>query len=140
MEIVGNKNDSIPTLREMPNPQNPLGKVKFLFPNNYEIYFHDTPDKTAFKQKDRTISHGCIRVAQPEKLARFILQDQSEWTDQKIQQAMNSGKQQKVDVKKQVPVTISYYTAWVDKNGRLNFRDDVYKLDQRTAGKLFTNS
>lgn len=140
MEIVGNSKDSIPTLRELPNDQNPLGKVKFLFPNNYEIFLHDTPDKTAFQQKDRTKSHGCIRVARPDSLASYILRDQSDWTAQKIQQAMNSGKEQKVDVKKQVPVVISYYTAWVDKNGKLNFRDDVYKLDERTGRKMFTNS
>jgi murein L,D-transpeptidase YcbB/YkuD len=140
MEVIGKYSDSIPEIRELPNPKNPLGKIKFLFPNNYEIYLHDTPDKTAFQRNDRTMSHGCIRVAQPEKLAQYILQDQSDWNAQKIQQAMNSGKQQKVDVKKQVPVTISYYTAWVDKNGKLNFRNDVYQLDHRTASRLFTNA
>lgn len=137
MEIVGNQKDSIPQLRELPNPQNPLGKVKFLFPNNYEIYLHDTPDKTAFNKKDRTISHGCIRVQKPDQLAQYLLKDQSDWNAQKIQQAMNSGREQKVDVKKQTAVTISYYTAWVDKNGKMNFRDDIYKMDERTAQKLF---
>jgi murein L,D-transpeptidase YcbB/YkuD len=137
IEIVGNKNDSIPELRELPNPQNPLGKVKFLFPNNYEIYLHDTPNKSDFAKKDRTISHGCIRVARPELLAQYLLKDQSDWNAQRIQQAMNSGKEQKVEVKKQTPVQISYYTAWVDKNGRMNFRNDIYKLDERTSKKMF---
>jgi murein L,D-transpeptidase YcbB/YkuD len=114
--------------------------VKFLFPNNYDIYLHDTPDKNLFARKDRALSHGCIRVAKPEELAAYLLRGQSEWTPEKIREAMNSGKEQTVKLNNPVPVAITYYTAWVDRNGQLNFRDDVYKHDDRTARMMFTNS
>ena len=139
MEIV-NQKDSIPVIRQLPGAKNSLGRVKFLFPNNYDIYLHDTPDKNLFARKDRALSHGCIRVAKPEELAAYLLRGQSEWTPEKIREAMNSGKEQTVKLNNPVPVAITYYTAWVDRNGQLNFRDDVYKHDDRTARMMFTNS
>lgn len=139
MEIV-NQKDSIPEIRQLPGAKNSLGRVKFLFPNNYDIYLHDTPDKNLFARKDRALSHGCIRVAKPEELAAYLLRGQSEWTPEKIREAMNSGKEQTVKLNNPVPVAITYYTAWVDRNGQLNFRDDVYKHDDRTARMMFTNS
>ena len=139
MEIV-NQKDSIPVIRQLPGAKNSLGRVKFLFPNNYDIYLHDTPDKNLFARKDRALSHGCIRVAKPEELAAYLLRGQSEWTPEKIREAMNSGKEQTVKLNNPVPVAITYYTAWVDRNGQLNFRDDVYQHDDRTARMMFTNS
>ena len=137
IEIVS-QNDSIPVLRQLPGKTNPLGKVKFLFPNTHDIYLHDTPDKSAFKQADRTLSHGCIRVADASRLAQYLLQDQQDWDKQKISAAMNSSKEQTVDLKTKHVVTINYLTAWVDDAGNLNFRPDVYNHDIEAAARMFT--
>jgi murein L,D-transpeptidase YcbB/YkuD len=136
MEIV-KQNDSLPEIRQLPGKDNALGKVKFLFPNTFDIYLHDTPDKTLFKKQDRALSHGCIRVADAAKMAEYLLRDQPEWNAQKINQAMNSGKEQSVSVKKSVPVYITYYTAWIDEKGKMNFRNDVYGHDKDAAQKMF---
>ena len=137
MEIVSQK-DSIPVIRQLPGDDNALGNVKFLFPNSYDIYLHDTPHKNLFNKKDRALSHGCIRVADAQKLAQHLLKDQSEWTDDKISQVMKDNKEQSVKLSKEVPVVIAYYTAWVDDEGKLQFRDDVYNHDSKTAGMMFT--
>ncbi len=136
MEIVSKK-DSVPELRQVPGNDNPLGKVKFLFPNSYDIYFHDTPAKGLFEKSKRAYSHGCIRLQDARKLANYLLKDDASWNPEKIDQAMNSGKEQYVRVKKPVPVAITYFTAWVDENGQLNFRDDIYQHDAKTREKLF---
>ena len=139
MEIV-RKNDSLPVIRQAPGPDNPLGGVKFLFPNSYDIFFHDTPKKELFDKRKRTYSHGCIRLEDAKKLATYLLKDDASWTAEKIDQAMKSGKEQFVRVKKPVPVRITYFTAWVDEYGQLNFRDDVYKHDTNTRERLFNTA
>jgi murein L,D-transpeptidase YcbB/YkuD len=136
METTGN-DDGLPVIRQKPGPGNALGKVKFLFPNSFNIYFHDTPAKSLFEKDKRAYSHGCIRVREPEKLANYVLRNQPEWTPEKISEAMNSGEEKYVKVKDPIPVVITYYTAWVDENGRLNFREDIYGHDERLAGKMF---
>jgi L,D-transpeptidase YcbB len=138
IEVV-KQNDSIPQLKQLPGKNNPLGKAKFLFPNTHDIYLHDTPDKTAFKKADRTLSHGCIRVADAAKLAQYLLRDQSDWSAKKIQQAMNSGKEQTVDLKTKQPVSITYLTAWVGTDGHINFRPDVYNHDKDAIDKMFVS-
>lgn len=136
MEIV-KKGDSVPEIRQVPGPHNSLGKVKFLFPNTYDIFFHDTPDKELFQNDKRAFSHGCIRLADAEKMAAYLLQDKQKWTSEKIREAMNSGKEQYVALDKPVPVMITYFTAWIDEDGRLNFRDDVYSHDEKTGQRMF---
>jgi murein L,D-transpeptidase YcbB/YkuD len=136
MEIVS-QNDSLPVIRQLPGAENSLGKAKFLFPNSYDIYFHDTPAKEIFNRTNRAASHGCIRLADVEKMATYLLRDQSDWTPEKIRAAMNSGKEQKVAVSHPVPVFITYYTAWIDENGQLNFRNDIYGHDAKTGSKMF---
>jgi murein L,D-transpeptidase YcbB/YkuD len=136
MEIV-KKNDSLPVIRQVPGKDNPLGKVKFLFPNSYDIFFHDTPAKELFEKDKRAYSHGCIRLENAKQLATYLLKDDASWTPEKIDKAMNSGKEQFVKLNKPVPVVITYFTAWVDENGQLNFRDDVYKHDAQTSERLF---
>lgn len=136
MEITGEE-DGVPVIRQLPGDKNQLGKIKFLFPNSFNIYFHDTPYKDLFKKDKRAYSHGCIRLSEPVKLAEYLLQDQPEWTHEKIDSAMNSGKEKYVRVKDPVPVLIYYYTAWVDANKVLQFRDDIYGHDKRLAQKLF---
>ncbi|WP_316820765.1 murein L,D-transpeptidase [Pedobacter gandavensis] len=136
MEQIGTSN-GLPMIRQKPGDNNSLGRVKFLFPNSYDIYFHDTPAKSLFAEEKRAFSHGCIRLAQPVKLADYLLADQPEWTPEKIAKAMKSTKEIWVTLKKPVPVFITYFTAWVDPNGRLNFRDDIYGHDQKMAEQLF---
>jgi murein L,D-transpeptidase YcbB/YkuD len=136
MEITGN-DDGLPVVRQKPGAGNALGKVKFLFPNSFNIYFHDTPAKSLFEKDKRAYSHGCIRLKEPEKFANYVLRNQPEWTPEKISEAMNSGDEKYVKVKDPIPVVITYYTAWVDENGRLNFREDIYGHDERLAEKMF---
>jgi murein L,D-transpeptidase YcbB/YkuD len=125
-------------VRQKPGPKNSLGLVKFLFPNSYDIYLHDTPSKSLFGENNRAFSHGCIRLAEPQKFAEYLLRNDSSWSRQKIVTAMNAGKEQYVTLKQTVPVFIAYFTAWVDKDGKINFRDDVYGRDQRLADMMLT--
>ena len=140
MEITGTDADGLPEIRQKPGPGNSLGKVKFLFPNSFDIYFHDTPAKSLFNKDKRAYSHGCIRVREPERLANYVLRNQPEWTPEKISEAMNSGDEKYVKVKDPIPVVITYYTAWVDEDGRLNFREDIYGHDEKLAQKMFARS
>ena len=129
--------DGLPLIRQKPGNTNSLGRVKFLFPNSYNIYLHDTPAKSLFAEEKRAFSHGCIRVAQPKELAAYLLADRPEWTNEKITKAMNSKTEIWVNMKQTVPVFITYFTSWVDKNGLLNFRDDLYGHDAEMAKQLF---
>lgn len=136
MEITGNAG-GLPVVRQLPGEKNSLGRVKFLFPNSFDIYFHDTPAKSLFNKDKRAYSHGCIRLSDPVKMAEYLLQDDPQWPPDKIMDAMNSGNEKFVKIKNPVPVFITYYTAWVDENGLLNFRDDIYKRDQILSQKMF---
>jgi len=129
--------DGLPLVRQKPGNTNSLGRVKFLFPNSYNIYLHDTPAKSLFAEEKRAFSHGCIRLAQPKKLAEYLLPDSSGWTPAKMEKAMSAKKESWVTLKKAVPVFITYFTSWVDKDGLLNFRDDLYGHDQKMAAQLF---
>ncbi len=125
------------TVRQKPGPSNSLGLVKFLFPNSHNIYLHDSPAKNLFGESSRAFSHGCIRLAEPEKMAVYLLKDDPKWNAEKIHKAMHSSKEQYVTLKDPVPVYIAYLTAWVDNNGKLNFRKDIYNRDQRLGGYAF---
>jgi murein L,D-transpeptidase YcbB/YkuD len=127
MEWYGNN------IRQKPGPKNSLGLVKFLFPNSHNIYLHDTPAKSLFNFDQRAFSHGCIRVAEARKLAQYLLRNDSAWNEAKIDAAMHSGKEQYVTLKNEIPVFIAYFTAWVDKQGNINFRNDIYNRDKRLA-------
>ncbi|HEY0054765.1 MAG TPA: L,D-transpeptidase family protein [Pedobacter sp.] len=129
MEIVGTRN-GVPEIRQKPGPKNSLGKVKFLFPNKYDIYFHDTPAKALFARNKRAFSHGCIRLSQPLELAKYLLKDDPKWNEISIRNAMNGSSERAVTLKTPVPVSISYYTAWVDGSGNINFREDIYGHDK----------
>ena len=130
------------SVRQKPGKSNSLGLVKFLFPNSYSIYFHDTPSKSLFGESQRAFSHGCIRLAEPKKLAEFLLRKDSSWTEQKITLAMNSGKEKYVRLrgKNEIPVYIGYFTSWVDQQGNINFRKDVYGHDKKMADRLFSEN
>lgn len=137
MEIVGN-DGALPVIRQLPGPKNSLGKVKFLFPNSFNIYFHDTPSKSLFDKDKRAYSHGCIRLSDPVKMANYLLGDDGRWSPEAIDAAMNSGTEKYVKLKKAVPVLITYYTAWVDDDGLLHFADDIYGHDKKIMVKMFT--
>lgn len=141
MEMTEDKDgDGFPEIRQKPGGENALGKVKFLFPNSFNIYFHDTPSKSLFAKDKRAFSHGCIRLSDPAKMANYLLKNQSGWDAVKVEEAMNSGEEKFVKLKKPVPVLITYYTAWVDENGQLNFREDIYGHDAQLTKKMFTSS
>jgi murein L,D-transpeptidase YcbB/YkuD len=112
--------------------------VKFLFPNSFNIYFHDTPVKNLFQNDKRAYSHGCIRLSDPVKMACYLLQNQKQWTPEKIDSCMNSNEEKYVALKEPVPVMVTYYTAWIDEDGMLNFRDDLYGHDSLVAEKTFS--
>ena len=123
-------------IRQKPGPNNSLGLVKFLFPNSNNIYLHDTPAKNLFSQEKRAFSHGCIRVQKPKELAQLILQDDPNWNPEKIDAAMNSGKEKWYTLKNKIPVYIGYFTAWVDDDGLVNFHKDIYDRDNALANLL----
>lgn len=138
MEVTGQE-EGLPVIRQKPGDKNQLGKIKFLFPNSFNIYFHDTPQKELFKRDKRAFSHGCIRLSNPVKLANYLLEDMPEWTPQKIDSSMNSGHEKWVKIKTPVPVLIHYYTTWVDENGTLQFRQDIYKHDAKLKTRMFSD-
>ena len=117
--------------RQRPGPDNALGLVKFIFPNHFDIYLHDTPGDRLFFREHRTFSHGCIRIENPVGFAEYVLRDQPEWTTSRITAAMQSRREQAVTLKRKLPVHIGYWTAWVEPDGNVKFTDDPYKLDQR---------
>jgi len=127
-------------VRQLPGRNNSLGLVKFMFPNENNIYLHDSPAKRLFGTEDRARSHGCIRVAKARELAITILEDDKEWTTNKIDAAMHAGKESTYNLKKKIPVYIGYFTAWVDEEGQINFYNDVYKRDDKLADLLFYKS
>lgn len=137
MEITGHDEEGLPEIRQKPGGKNALGKVKFLFPNSFNIYFHDTPAKELFNRSKRAFSHGCIRLSDPVKMANYLLRNDPAWPPEKIEEAMNSGKEKFVKLKEPIPVFITYYTAWVDEYGQMNFREDIYGHDARLAVKMF---
>ena len=118
-------------VREKPGPKNSLGLVKFMFPNQYDIYLHSTPAVSLFERTRRDFSHGCIRVQKPVDLAVWVLQTQGgEWDTEKVEAAMNSGPDNKtVSLKTPLPIVIFYLTATVGEDGQVNFFDDIYGYD-----------
>ena len=126
-------------VRQKPGPRNSLGLVKFLFPNSNNIYLHDTPSKSLFSEDNRAFSHGCIRVSKPRDLAIRVLKNNPEWTTGKIDAAMHSGREQYVTLKKKIPVYIGYFTAFISNDGSINFRNDIYKRDDRLLAMLMEN-
>jgi murein L,D-transpeptidase YcbB/YkuD len=123
-------------VREKPGPKNSLGLVKFMFPNEYDIYLHSTPAVELFNRTRRDFSHGCIRVQHPDDLAAWVLKgqqdkDQQDWDLEKVQDAMNNGPDNhQVNLKTPLPIVIFYLTARVGEDGKVDFFDDIYKYDE----------
>ncbi len=112
--------------RQQPGPKNALGQVKFIFPNQYSIYLHDTPAEKLFERSYRACSSGCVRLNRPVKLARYLLRNNHNWTSSKVKEAVKQGGRVRVEIKKPVPVYLVYLTAWVNEDGTLQFRNDIY--------------
>jgi murein L,D-transpeptidase YcbB/YkuD len=116
-------------LRQDSGPSNALGRVKLMFPNKFAVYLHDTPARHMFARNQRDFSSGCIRIEKPIDLAAYVLQDDPEWTREKILHAIESGKNQIVWLPEPIPVHVLYWTAWVEGDGTTHFRNDVYDRD-----------
>jgi murein L,D-transpeptidase YcbB/YkuD len=116
--------------RQRPGKGNSLGGVKFLFPNHFNVYLHDTPSQSLFERVERDFSHGCVRLDEPDALAQYVLRDQPEWTPEKIAEAMRSGTERAVKLKQPLPIYLVYFTAW-EEDGQLKTVPDVYGLDRR---------
>jgi murein L,D-transpeptidase YcbB/YkuD len=117
------------TLRQPPGPDNALGRVKFIFPNEHSIFLHDTPSRDLFVADERTFSSGCIRVEHPLDLAAVLLQGQDDWTSERIQRVLDGEKTQTVFLKQPLPVLIVYWTVSVGVSRELHYARDVYNLD-----------
>lgn len=125
-------------IRQPPGPKNALGRVKFLFPNKHAIYMHDTPARNLFSRKVRAFSHGCVRVAKPLEFAKVIMQSEG-WSRSRVANAIASGERQEIKLKTKIPVYLGYYTAWVNEDGRVEFRDDIYDRDRVLVQALEQN-
>ena len=125
--------------RQRPGPSNALGLVKFIFPNHFSVYLHDTPGDRLFARETRTFSHGCIRVEDPVALAKYVLGDQPDWTESRITEAMHARRERTVMLEEPLPIHIGYWTAWVQPDGSVSFTDDPYGIDQ-AHGRLIARS
>lgn len=124
-------------VRQKPGKDNSLGLVKFMFPNSNNIYLHDTPAKSLFEKEDRALSHGCVRVEKARELAIKILEGDKNWNTEKIDAAMQSGKEKNYTLNHKIPVYIAYFTAWADENGQVSFYNDIYERDAHLAKLLY---
>lgn len=118
-------------IRQRPGPKNALGDIKFVFPNDDNIYLHDTPARSLFLRGQRDFSHGCIRVQEPVALAKFVLENQPEWTDERIQEAMKKGTSSTLRLEEPLPVVIAYITTIARNDGRVYFLPDLYGKDRQ---------
>jgi murein L,D-transpeptidase YcbB/YkuD len=123
-------------LKQEPGPKNALGRVKFMFPNSYGVYLHDTPSKDFFNRSVRTYSHGCIRIEKPIDLAEYLLRGTEKWTRSAILDTIGQQKEKKVPLPEAIPVYIQYWTAWVDDKGLVQFRNDIYGYDHVPEARL----
>jgi murein L,D-transpeptidase YcbB/YkuD len=123
-------------LRQDPGPANALGRIKFMFPNKFNVYLHDTPARELFNQTVRAFSSGCIRIEQPLELAEYLLRADPGWSRPAILAAIDRGEEQTVRLPEPIRVYILYCTAWVDDDGSVQFRRDIYERDEAVADAL----
>ncbi len=124
------------SMRQPPGPKNALGTVKFMFPNKYNIYLHDTPSKSLFNRESRAFSHGCIRLADPHDFAYALLSKQEDAPEAFFQSILRNGKERRVNLKEKVPVHLVYRTAYTQPKGPMNYRGDVYGRDAKIWSEL----
>jgi L,D-transpeptidase YcbB len=124
-------------VRQRPGGKNSLGDIKFLFPNEYNVYLHDTPADALFSQNQRDFSHGCVRLEQPIELGKYMLKDMPEWNENRIRETIRNGEETWVTLPKRVQVYIVYFTSWADENGNVHFRQDLYGHDKKLQQEYF---
>lgn len=123
------------TLVQKPGPKNALGLVKFMFPNKYAVYLHDTDNRNLFDQNERNLSSGCVRLEYPFEFASLLMESDTSWTREKMQEILDSGKTTRVNLPTPVPVLLTYWTAWVE-DGAVHFREDPYERDDQVLKAL----
>jgi murein L,D-transpeptidase YcbB/YkuD len=117
-------------LRQDPGPWNPLGKIKFLFPNKFGVHLHDTPSQRLFEKDSRTFSSGCIRIEKPIDLAEYLLRGDPKWTRRKIIETINKNVQKIIRIQNPIQIHLIYWTAWANEDLSMQFRKDIYGLDE----------
>ncbi|HTZ41271.1 MAG TPA: L,D-transpeptidase family protein [Syntrophales bacterium] len=118
-------------LRQEPGPRNPLGRIKFMFPNKHSVYLHDTSDPQLFRKERRGFSHGCIRIEKPMEMAEFVMRGSKEWSRQKVEAVLKTKETTAAYLPKPIPVHILYFTAWGNGDGTVHFLEDIYGRDER---------
>jgi murein L,D-transpeptidase YcbB/YkuD len=126
-------------VRQDPGDHNSLGLVKFMFPNKYHVYIHDTPGRALFEREDRALSYGCIRIQKPFDLAKLLLDYDESWTEDRIRNAMRQSREQVVNLNRKIPVVILYLTYWTNPEGEVFFRRDIYNRDEEVYEALSVN-
>lgn len=127
-------------IRQDPGKKNALGRIKFVFPNNYTVYLHDTPSRRLFSRNTRALSHGCVRVENPIEFAEVLLSNSTTWTNEDLHYFAKHKNTKIIKLDKAIPIHIAYMTAWVNDQGILNFRPDIYKRDSHLASTLYNAS
>jgi murein L,D-transpeptidase YcbB/YkuD len=122
-------------VRQPPGEDNALGHIKFMFPNNFSVYLHDTSMRRLFTRDKRAFSHGCVRVDNPYAFAEIVMGARNGWTADRVE-SMVGGREQRIDLKQKIPVHIAYFTAYVDEDGTLKLVDDVYGYDRKVISAL----
>jgi murein L,D-transpeptidase YcbB/YkuD len=124
------------TLVQAPGADNALGFIKFMFPNAHAVYLHDTNDRGLFDRAERNLSSGCVRIENPFALADLLLAGSPDWSAQRRDEILASGRTTRIDLPRPVPIVLTYYTAWADETGTLQFREDIYARDQAVLAAL----
>ncbi len=115
---------------------NALGRVKFMFPNRFNVYLHDTPSRDLFGKTTRTFSSGCIRIEKPMEFAAYLLRDDPRWTHENILAALEKNEEATIQLRYPVPIHLLYWTVFVDGDGLVHFRNDIYGRDKRLNDAL----
>lgn len=114
---------------QSPGSENPMGVVKFTFPNKYYVYLHDTPSRKLFEESSHTYSSGCIRLSKARELAKYLLKQDQEWSSKKVDSLIDTEKNKIIYLMSPVKVYVNYFTVWISKDGSLQFAPDIYKRD-----------
>ncbi len=123
-------------VRQVPGPKNALGRVKFMFPNNFDVYMHDTPTRSLFEKEQRAFSHGCVRLENPQALAEWVLREEPDWSKERIEASLQLTRPLQSKLKTAIPVFLLYHTVTVSDDGAVHFWKDLYKQDAALAEKL----
>jgi murein L,D-transpeptidase YcbB/YkuD len=127
-------------LRQTPGSHNALGVAKFMFPNDHNVYLHGTPAKGLFRRGERAFSHGCIRLAEPRRLAEHVLSQERSWDRERVDALIDSGRRTRVALSEPLAVYVLYGTALADEDGTVRFMQDIYGHDGRMARVLGVGS